>query len=257
MILALWKVPETTIHRSTEANLLTSSKQMFSNGSFMLLFTGFLMLSMGTTWAGSMFMLLADFVVNVEGNIQAILLGHYFVQLLTLPLWLQISYRIGKKQTWIIGAIIYCIASPGYMMLGSGDVIGLIVVLMMYGVAGGNFGAISLAMKADVIDIATMRTGNHVAGSYMAVWSLGTKLFQAIAIGMALPTLAFLGFDPQGNNGPDELLALRLNVTVIPAILYGSAVFVIWRYPLSAERLDRLREAFKRRSARQERLRKT
>lgn len=250
MFLALWKVPETTKHRKTEVSLLKSSKQMFSNGSFMLLFTGFLMLSMGTTWAGSMFMLLADFVVNVEGNIQAILLGHYVVQLITLPLWLQLSYRIGKKQTWIIGAVIYCLASPGYMMLGSGDVAGLIAVLVMYGIAGGNFGAISLAMKADVIDVAAMRTGNHVAGSYMAVWSLGTKLFQALAIGMALPTLAFLGFDPNGTNGPDELLALRLNVTVVPAILYGSAVFVIWRYPLSAERLESLREAFARRAKR-------
>ncbi len=250
MFLALWMVPEPTKHRTTETNLFTSSKQMFSNGSFMLLFTGFLMLSMGTTWASSMFMLLASFVVNVEDNIQAILLGFYFIQLLSLPVWLQVSYRIGKKETWLLGAAVYCIASPGYMMLGSGDVVELCIVLALYGIAGGNFTAISLSMKADVIDVAAMRTGNHVAGSYMAVWSLGTKLFQAVAVGLALPAVALLGFDPKGTNGPDELLALRLNITVVPMILYGSAVFVIWRYPLSAERLVRLRAAFGRRNER-------
>ena len=252
MFFALWKVPETTKHRMTEANLLKSSKQMFSNGSFMLLFTGFLMLSMGTTWASSMFMLLAAYVVNVEDDIQAILLGFYFIQLLSLPVWLQVSYRIGKKQTWMLGAAVYALASPGYMMLGSGDVIGLCIVLGLYGIAGGNFTAISLSMKADVIAVAAMRTGNHVAGSYMAVWSLGTKLFQAIAVGIALPLLSLVGgFDPNSENGPSELLALRLNITVIPMILYAAAVLVIWRYPLDADRLVRLREAFTRRRERQ------
>ncbi len=225
MALALWRVPEPTKHRTTEASLLKSSGQMFSNGSFMLLFTGFLMLSMGTTWASSMFMMLATFVVNVESGIQAILLGFYIIQLLSLPIWLQVSYRIGKKETWLLGAATYCLASPGYMLLGSGDVVELCIVLALYG----------------------------VAGSYMAVWSLGTKLFQAIAIGAALPVLALSGFDPKGENGPSELLALSLNITVVPMILYGSAVFVIWRYPLSAERLVSLRSAFVRRQARRAR----
>jgi Na+/melibiose symporter-like transporter len=61
-----------------------------------------------------------------------------------------------------------------------------------------------------------------------------------------------LGFDPNGTNGPDELRALSLNITVIPMILYGSAVFVIWRYPLSAERMERLHAAFARRKQRQD-----
>lgn len=249
---ALWKVPEREVHRSTQTDLLVSSRQMFSNGTFMVLFTGFLMLSMGTTWAGSLFMLFTAFVVDVEASTQVILLGFYLVQLLVLPVWLQVSYRIGKKQTWLIGAVIYAIASPGYLMLGPGDVIPLCIVLGLYGIASGNFTAISLSMKADVIEIAALKTGNHVAGSYMAVWSLGQKLAQAIGVGLALPTVAYFGFDPNGSNGPDELFALALNVTLIPMLLYAGSVFVIWRYPLSAERLTRLRGAYIRRQERRQ-----
>ena len=249
-LIALWKVPEAVKHRSSQANFLISSKQMFQNGTFMLLFTGFLMLSMGTTWAGSMFMLLAVYVVEIEENIQAILLGHYVMQLLSLGMWMKLSYRIGKKQTWMIGATIYCLASPLYLLLGPGDVWGMLGVLALYAVPGGNIPAISLSMKADVIDVASMRTGTHVAGSYMATWSLGTKMFQAMAVGLALPTVAMFGFDPNGTNGPDELLALRLNTVLIPTILYGAAVLVIWRYPLSSDRLNRLRAALTRRNER-------
>ena len=250
MLVALWKVPEPTKHRAVQTNLLVSSKQMFSNGTFMLLFVGFLMLSMGTTWAGSMFMLLAVYVVEIEENIQAILLGHYVTQLVSLGMWMKISYHIGKKNTWVIGAAIYALVSPCYMLLGPGDVWGMLAVLAAYGIAGGNFMAISLSMKADVIDIASLRTGNHVAGSYMATWSLGQKFFQAVAVGLALPTVALFGFDPKGVNGPDELLALRLNTVVVPTLLYAGAVFVIWRYPLSSERLDSLRGRLRRRNER-------
>ena len=252
MAVALWKVPEPQKHREIQTDLWVSSRQMFSNGSFMLLFTGFLMLSMGTTWAGALFLMLTTYVVDAESYAQPMLLGFYFIQLVSLPVWLRLSYRFGKKETWAIGAAVYCIASPGYALLGQGDLVGLMIVLLMYGIAGGNFAAISLSMKADVIDIASLRTGKHVAGSYMAVWSLGQKLFQAIAIGAALPLLAYFGFDPNGENGPRELLALSLNISIIPMFLYGGAVFVIWRYPLDANRLDRLRAALARRQQRRE-----
>ena len=249
VFLALWKVPEVSIQRTTRLDLIGSSKQMFSNGSFMILFTGFLMLSMGTTWASSLFMLFATFVVDVETSTQIILLGFYLTQLLSLPVWVAISYRIGKKETWVVGTIIYVLATPGYMMLGPGDIAGFCVVLGLYGIASGNFVAISLSMKADLIEIAAFRTGHHVAGSYMAVWSLGQKFFQAIAVGLALPVVSYFGFDPRGQNGPDELFALTLTLTVPPMLLYAASVFVIWRFPLSEERLTRLRARFLRRQA--------
>jgi Na+/melibiose symporter-like transporter len=252
--LALWLVPEPARHRPVQANLIASSRQMFSNGSFMVLFIGFLMLSMGTTWASSLFMLFATFVVNIEAQTQTILLGFYLTQLASLPVWVWISYRIGKKETWVVGAVIYVLATPGYLMLGSGDVLLFCVVLGLYGIASGNFAAISLSMKADLIEIAGYRTGSHVAGSYMAVWSLGQKLFQAIAVGMALPLVSLSGFDPKGENGPDQLLALALTLTLPPMLLYAASVFVIWRYPLTADRLRRLRGAFERRELRRQRL---
>jgi len=250
VFLALWKVPEAKVTQKAQQNLIASTKQMFSNGSFMILFVGFLMLSMGTTWSSSLFMLFAAFVVDIETSTQTILLGFYLTQLLSLPVWVSISYRIGKKQTWVMGAVIYVLATPGYMMLGPGDIVGFCIVLGGYGIASGNFVAISLSMKADLIEMAAYRAGGAVAGSYMAVWSLGTKFFQALALGIALPMVSYFGFDPKGVNGPDELFALTFTMTIPPMLLYAASVFVIWRFPLSEARLVRLRAAFQRRDAR-------
>ena len=250
MFVALWKVPEIVRERKQQVNVIASSIQMFRNGSFVILFIGFLMLTMGTTWSSSLFMLFAAFVVDVETSTQVLLLGFYVTQLASLPIWVWISYRIGKKETWMAGAVIYVIATPGYLLLGPGDVLLFCTVLGLYGIASGNFVAISLSMKADLIEVASLRTGQHVAGSYMAVWSLGQKFFQAIAVGIALPVVSFFGFDPNGVNGPDELLALTLTLTIPPMLLYAGSVFVIWRFPLTPERLVRLRGAFERRAER-------
>lgn len=105
-------------------------------------------------------------------------------------------------------------------------------------------------MKADVIEIATRRTGENIAGSYVAVWSFGQKMVAAVAVGLALPMLQWLGFDPNGNNGPAELRALALVYVLPPWLMYAASIFVIWRYPISAFRLRRIRAAFDRRDAR-------
>ena len=85
----------------------------------------------------------------------------------------------------------------------------------------------------------------------MAVWSLGAKTTQALAVGITLPLLGWLGFDPRVENGPDEIDALRFVFALLPASFYLLAIVTISRYPITKARLERLRDAFDRRAARQ------
>ena len=107
-------------------------------------------------------------------------------------------------------------------------------------------------MKADLIEVASLRTGDHVAGSYMAVWSLGQKAASAFAVGLALPLVSYLGFDPQSVNSPEALDALRYVITLPALVFYVLAIPIILRFPLSADRLMRMRSAFERRQQRRE-----
>ena len=140
--------------------------------------------------------------------------------------------------------------TPCFLLLGAGDYVGFFLTLAVYGIAGGNFGALSMAMKADVIEVASRRSGENVAGSYIAVWSLGTKLMQAVALGTALPLLQYLGFDPGGNNTLQQIDYLRYVYVLPPWLFYACSVAILWRYPLTVERLSSLRAAFDRREAR-------
>ncbi len=248
----LWTVPERNDAVPSRAPMLTNARQIWANGSFKRLFFGFMLMSAGTAWGSATFLLFATFVVEAEAQTQAILLGYFGANILALPLWVLIAQRVGKKETWIAGAVMFVIVTPMFLLLDGGDLWPFFLVLALYGIAGGNFGALSMSMKADVIEIATRRTGENIAGSYVAVWSFGQKMVAAVAVGLALPMLQWLGFDPNGNNGPAELRALALVYVLPPWLMYAASIFVIWRYPISAFRLRRIRAAFDRRDARRD-----
>ncbi len=223
--------------------------KMRRNGSFRLLFYGFLLQSLGTGWGSATFMLFATYVVGAEHRTQAILLGYYGFNLLSLPLWLAISHRIGKRPAWVTGGVMFVFVTPLFLLLGNGDLGWFFAILALYGIAGGNFNAISLSMKADVIEVASRRHSENVAGSYIAVWSLGQKLMNALPLGIALPALEWLGFSPSGDNTDAAIRLLAWMYVLPPWCFYALAVVAIWRYPISAERLARLRTRFDRRDA--------
>ncbi len=249
----LWRVPEREAYAKPKASVLTHARAMSRNGSFILLFLGFMLMSLGTGWGSATFMLFATYVVGAEGQTQAILLGYFGANVIALPLWVALAQRIGKKTTWLIGGVLFVIVTPCFLLLEHGDLWWFFLCLALYGVAGGNFAALSMSMKADVIEIAARRSGENMAGSYIAVWSLGQKMVAALALGLALPFLQLLGFDPAGGNDAEQIRALALVYVVPPWLFYALAVVVIWRYPITASRLQRIRAAFERRDARRQR----
>lgn len=248
--ITLWRVPEPDRYGTAYTPLLKNAGQMFKNGSFLLLFFAFMLMSLGTGWGSATFMLFATYVVDAEEQTQAILLGYYGANIIALPIWVAVAERFGKKETWIAGGLLFVCVTPCFLLLQSGDLWLFFTILALYGVAGGNFGALSMSMKADVIDIAARRSGENVAGSYIAVWSLGQKLVTALALGLALPLLEWLGFQANAQNGPNELRALSYVYVIPPWIFYATAVIILWRYPISAKRLERLRSALTRREER-------
>lgn len=248
--LTVSKLPERPAVSRSHQPILRNLRIMLSNGSFLILFFGFTLMSLGTTMIGTLFMLFTTFAMELERQAQPILLAYFAVNILGLPFWVWLSHRIGKRKAWITGTLIMAIVTPTYLLLSPGDLIAFVCITAVIGFAGGNFQALSMSMKADVIEIATRRSRDNVAGAYMAVWSLGAKTTQALAVGISLPLLGLFGFDPRAENGPDEINALRIIIALMPSALYLIAIMTILRYPVSKLRLARLRRAYERRDER-------
>ena len=248
--IALTRVKEPNRYARPTLSLQSNFRAVWKNGSFKLLWIAFMLKYMGAAWGSALFMLFAAHVVGTTENIAAILLGHYALQLITLPLWVTLSEKIGKKETYIIGGILFAAVIPLFLLIGHGDVALFVLVLCAVGASSSYFTAISMSMKADVIEIASQQAGENVSGAYIAIWSLGQKMIGGIALGICLPLLQYLGFDAQGGNGPRELQILSIMYVVPQALMYVGAVALIWRYPITSNRLARIRSAFARKSLR-------
>ena len=211
-----------------------------------------MLMSLGTGWGSATFMLFATYVVEAEAWTQMILLGYFGANVVALPLWIKLATKLGKKNTWVIGGVLFVFVTPSFLLVGPGDIGTFFVCLGLYGIAGGSFGALSMSMKADVIEIAARRSSENISGAYIAVWSLGQKLVAALALGLALPTLELFGFNPALENNQSAIDALAYIYVFPPWLFYALGVVTILRYPITSIRLEKLRLAFDKKDKRKE-----
>jgi len=109
-------------------------------------------------------------------------------------------------------------------------------------------------MKADVIDLDMARSGKNRAAFFFSAWSLVTKLGSALGGWVAMQLIALFGFNALNGaeNTPEALFGLRLTYAIVPIFFYLAAVAVIWNYPITKERQERIRIAIDKRQARRE-----
>ena len=163
-------------------------------------------------------------------------LGAYFIcAALSIPLWLKGVARWGLARTWLAGmllaiAVFACVAG-----LGQGDTAAFLLVCALSGAALGADLAVPTAMLAGVV--AQQGDSGRHEGAYFGWWNFATKLNLALAAGLALPLLDWLGYAP-GTRDPEALQTLGLAYAVLPCVLKllaaAALYFFIIRRPLDA-----------------------
>ena len=78
-----------------------------------------------------------------------------------------ISKKIGKHRAWIFGLLCFVITNPFYMLLGPGDIYWMMLGLTITGFGGATSYVIPPSMKADVIDLDKLNSGEDRAGSFL------------------------------------------------------------------------------------------
>ncbi len=154
----------------------------------------------------------------------------YFVAAaVALPLWAALAARIGEKRAWLASMLLAIAAFAWTAQLGSGALVGFAVICALSGMALGADLALPSALLAGVIHAAGH--GGEREGAYFGLWSWITKLNLALAAGIALPLLQWLGYVP---GAPDAAgtQALVLAYAVLPCVLKACAALLLWRAPL-------------------------
>ena len=158
------------------------------------------------------------------------LLLYFLSAALALPLWTRLAARIGESRAWLSAMLLAVVAFLWTAQLTTGAMLPFAVICVLTGAALGADLALPPALLAGVIGSAGH--GGEYEGSYFGLWSWVTKMNLALAAGISLPLLGWLGYTP-GTTEASALSALTLAYAVLPCGLKICAALVLWRAPLS------------------------
>ncbi len=147
-----------------------------------------------------------------------------------LPLWARLAEGIGEARAWLAGMLLAVAVFMWAAQLEAGAFAGFAVICVLSGVALGADLALPPALLAGVIAAA----GHHGEreGAYFGLWSWMTKMNLALAAGIALPLIEWLGYTP-GTSSEGGLEALTVAYALLPCALKLVAALLLWRARLN------------------------
>ena len=159
---------------------------------------------------------------------QSAALGLYFAcGALSMPLWLRLVSHWGLAPSWRFGMLLSIAVFLGASQLGVGDVLWFLLVCALSGVALGSDLVLPGALLAGVI----VRAGDRgrSEGSYFGWWNFATKLNLALAAGLSLPLLGWLGYVPGARDAHAAAL-LTTAYCLLPCALKALAAMALHFY---------------------------
>ncbi len=179
------------------------------------------------------------------------------VALVFLPVVLWLARRFEKKTAYIIAG-----ASWTLVMLAIWPVppqarapIYVLAALAGFGVAAAHL--IPSAMDPDVLEADELMSGRRQEGAYTGVTVFVHKLAQAAVLALLPAALRWSGYvqpsaiNPLPSQPASALTALRLLVSILPALLLAVSIVVAWFYPITRQRYTEMRQELARRAERE------
>ncbi|MEA3543072.1 MAG: MFS transporter [Pseudomonadota bacterium] len=206
--------------------------------------------TIGQSTRGGLIVFFVTFYMGLPQWASGLFLFQFIFGVVAGPIWAQIGYRIGKHRAAVAGELVQVATNLGLFFVVPGQ-IGLVLALTMaQGLAQGSGNLMLRSMVADVADAHRLRTGQDRTALFFSAFSLSAKAGMAVAVGVALPLVAWLGFDPKAaTNSPEALRGLLWVFALGPAIAHLVSAALVHGFPLTQARHADIRRALAERDA--------
>lgn len=191
------QTPQTpqTATSSSLRNVARSLGAPFKRPGFTALFAVFMVNGTASAIPATLVLFFIQDRLQASAAQAPLFLALYFVAAaLSIALWLRLVPVLGLARAWGLGMVLAVVVFVWAGQLGAGDGQTFMVVCALSGVALGADLVLPSAMLAGMIQ----HNGDQgrAEGAYMGWWNFANKLNLALAAGLALPALAWLGYTP-------------------------------------------------------------
>jgi len=201
--------------------IATGLRRTLADPAFRRLLAVFVANGLAAALPATLFPFFVADVLQAEAAAGPLLAAYFLAGAASLPVWVRLAARHGRVVAWLVAIGLAMVAFGGAARLGAGDVAGFALVCVASGLALGADLALPAAIAADLGE----RQGR--AGACFGVWNLAAKLNLALAAGLALPLLAWLGYQPGSGAG---LPALSFAYALLPLAFKALAGALLWRW---------------------------
>lgn len=251
VFIAVTTVPEPVVRSHKPVLWLPAIMDLFRNGPFRVLCGAYVLFNIGGSIASATMIFFISDYLKMPTIVGMALLSSALTTVAAVPLWLWVSRRLGKhvaiSVSLSLAIVIFALAMP---WIEPGEKILFVALMCVLGATSSGYVTLPLSIIGDVIDYDTLKHRLPRGGLYWGVWSFAQKVAPALAIGVTMPLLKTLGFNPGGHNSPDALLALKYTFCfgAVPFMLGGGLLLLF--FPINAHRHALIRRRIEARERR-------
>lgn len=162
--------------------------------------------------------------------------------ILFIPVVVMMAQKMDKRRTFIANSIWWTLLLLLLFLVGPNQANLVYILAGLAGLGIATVYVIPWAMIPDIIEDDQLKTGRRREGSFYAFVSFFQKLGTGLALWVMGQVLGLAGYISPGPEQisppqPDSaVMAIRLFMSIVPAILLLIAIAFAWKYPISREK---------------------
>ncbi|WP_157218579.1 MFS transporter [Flavisphingomonas formosensis] len=246
LLLALRAFPEPPLPavRAERQPLLATIGIVLRDGPLMRVLLSDFAVTIGQNIRGTLFVFFVAIYMGLPHWASGLFLLQFIFGITAGPIWMAIARRLGKHRTAVIGELVQVVINLGLLLVVPGELPLLLALTVAQGLAQGSGNLMLRAMVADAADRHRLETGEDRSALFFSVFSISMKGGMAAAVGLALPLVAWAGFDPASqHNSHEALRALLLLFALGPAIAHLLSAWLVWHFPIDEAAHSDIRRA--------------
>ncbi|GBF40524.1 MFS transporter [Leptospira johnsonii] len=176
-----------------------------------------------------------------------ILLPFVFFLTISIPFWVYLAKKFGKKQPAFWGSFLLGVMTIVlYPILPQGSYEAPLIAAFLGGIFAGSI-LLFDSLVADVVDYDELLTGEKREGAYFGFWKMATKIIRAIGFAFLGFLLEAIGYQTGAQTQNPEL-GWRLTILFGPVVggLFVLAALIFTRMELTGEVHSKIRELLSR-----------
>lgn len=182
------------------------------------------------TWMGLPESHFAQMALTVQGTAIAMVV-----------VWERVAKFSGKRTVFMLGAPLSVIALTALFSIQPGEVVTMYLLGVIAGMGVATMYMVPFSMLPDVVDLDELQTGLRREGLFFSAVVFLQKLGVAIALFASGSLLHLTGYDADATSQPGQtLLAIRLLIGPLPAVLLLCSLWFAYRYPITRQRHQKI-----------------